>query len=173
MTDAERGDVVRACFDEAVARHGKPESIMTDKGSAFWSWRGIGRFTALLEEMGVDQIVAQEKQWNGKVEKFNADLTKEFFEQQRFHTVSEMHRHLKSHLHWFNHFRTHHALGGLLVPADRYYGRADEVLALVEAGASRDQSLDALDLRHRCLELFKVTSTDGKPEVFLMGTKLL
>ena len=34
--------------------------------------------------------------------------------------------------------RTHHALGGLLVPADRYFGRADEVLARIEAGALRE-----------------------------------
>jgi hypothetical protein len=44
---------------------------------------------------------------------------------------------------------------------------------LIEAGAGREQSLDTLDLRHRCLELFKVTSTDGRPAVFLMGQQIL
>jgi hypothetical protein len=29
--------------EEAVARHGRPERVMDDKGSAFWSWRGISR----------------------------------------------------------------------------------------------------------------------------------
>jgi hypothetical protein len=60
----------------------------------------------------------------------------------------------------------------LLVPADRYYGRVEEVLARIEAGAGRDSS-DLLDLRDRCLELFKVTSRAGVAEVWLLGQKLL
>jgi hypothetical protein len=60
----------------------------------------------------------------------------------------------------------------LLVPADRYYGRVDEVLARIEAGAGRDAG-DMLELRERCLELFRVTSRGGVPEVWLLGKKLL
>jgi transposase len=88
---------------------------------------------------------------------------------QRF---AEMRRRLAAHLHWYNHARTHHALGGLLVPADRYYGRVEEVLARIEAGAGRDAG-DLLDLRDRCLELFKVTSKGGVAEVWLLGQRLL
>ena len=83
-----------------------------------------------------------------------------------------MRRRLASHIEWYNHARTHHSLGGLLVPADRYYGRVKEVLARIEAGAGRDPS-DLLDLRERCLELFRVTSRGGVPEVWLLGKKLL
>lgn len=170
--EAERATTVIETFEEAVARHGKPESIMCDRGAAFWSWRGISRFTALLTELGVDQIVAKDKEHNGKVEVFNANLHKELFDVQRFYDVAEMRRRLASHLFWYNHARTHHALGGLLVPADRYYGRTQEVLARIEAGAGRDLS-DGIDLRERCLELFRVTSKDGVPEVWLMGQRLL
>ncbi len=173
VSDAERGDVVVAAFEQAVQRHGKPETVMTDRGSAFWSWRGIGRFTSLLTELGIDQVAVEDKEVNGKVERFNANIAKELFDQHRFGSLSEMRRHLKSHLHFYNHSRTHHSLGGVLVPADRYYGRAEEVMALVEAGAGREQGLDGLDLRHRCLELFKVTSTNGRPAVFLMGQQIL
>jgi hypothetical protein len=56
------------------------------------------------------------------------------------------------------------------VPADRYYGRAAEVLARIEAGAQREG--DELDLRERALELFKVVSKDGAPEVWLLGQRL-
>ena len=45
------------------------------------------------------------------------------------------------------------------------------MLARIEAGAGRDT--DELELRHRCLELFKVVSRDGAAEVWLMGNKLL
>jgi hypothetical protein len=48
----------------------------------------------------------------------------------------------------YNNARTHHALGGLLVPADRDFGRAEQVLARIEAGASRELT-DGVDLRDR------------------------
>jgi transposase len=48
--DAERADLVLDTFEQAVRQHGKPEMVLHDKGSAFWSWRGISRFTALLTE---------------------------------------------------------------------------------------------------------------------------
>jgi len=168
----ERADFLIAAFEEAVARHGRPEMVMHDKGSAFWSWKGVSRFTALLTELGIDQIAAEHKEWNGKVEVLNANLHKEFFDAHRFYDVGEMRRRLAAHLHWYNHARTHHALGGLLVPADRYYGRVDEVLARIEAGAGRDAS-DLLDLRERCLDLFKVTCKGGVAEVWLLGQRLL
>jgi putative transposase len=170
VDDAERAAMVIRTFEEAVARHGKPERVMHDRGAAFWSWRGISKFTALLEEMGIDQEVATEKELNGKVEVFNANLHKELFDVQRFYDVAEMKRRLAAHLHFYNHGRTHHALGGLLVPADRYYGRADEVLARIEAGAMRES--DEPELRERALELFKVVSRNGAPEVWLLGQRL-
>jgi putative transposase len=172
VDDAERAGMVIETFEHAVERHGRPERVMHDKGSAFWSWRGISRFTGLLVEMGIDQIAAEHKEWNGKVEVFNANLHKELFDVQRFCDVAEMRRRLAAHIEWYNHSRTHHALGGLLVPADRYYGRVDEVLARIEAGAGRDAG-DLLELRERCLELFRVTSRGGAPEVWLLGKKLL
>jgi putative transposase len=172
VDDAERAEMVIETFEGAVGRHGKPEAVMHDKGAAFWSWRGISRFTALLTELGVDQIAVDHKEHNGKSEVFNANLQKEFFAVHRFVDVAEMRRRLGTYLHWYNHARTHHALGGLLVPADLYYGRAEEVLAKIEAGAGRELS-DDLDLRDRGLELFKVISTAGTTEVWLMGQLLL
>lgn len=172
VDDAERAAMVIETFEQAVERHGRPERVMHDKGSAFWSWRGISRFTELLVELGIDQIAAEHKEWNGKVEVFNGNLHKELFDVQRFCDVAEMRRRLAAHLEWYNHSRTHHALGGLLVPADRYYGRVAEVLARIEAGAGRDAA-DMLELRDRCLELFRVTSRGGVPEVWLLGKKLL
>lgn len=172
VDDAERADMVIETFERAVERHGRPEGVMNDKGSAFWSWRGISRFTQLLTELGIDQIAAKHKEWNGKVEVFNGNLHKELFDVHRFYDLAEMKRRLAAHLSWYNHARTHHALGGLLVPADRYYGRVEEVLARIEAGAGRDAS-DLLELRDRCLELFKVTSRGGVPEVWLLGQRLL
>ena len=171
--DAERADTVLETFEAAVTRHGRPEAVMTDRGSAFWAWRGIGRFTRLLEEMGVDQIVAEHKELNGKVEVFNANLAKELFNTERFDDVGRMRAALAEHLHWYNHQRTHQALGGLLVPADRYYGRVDEVMRRLESGEPvetdpHDPCLDA-----RLLTLLQVVSRGGEPEVWLLGKRLL
>ena len=170
VDDAERADLVLETFEAAVTRHGRPEMVIHDKGSAFWSWRGISRFTQLLEEMEIEQI-AGSKQTNGKLEVFNANLQKELFQAHRFYDVAEMQRRLAAHLHGYNHRRTSHALGGLLVPADRYYGRVEEVLARIEAGVTDEA--DPLDLRARVLELFKVVSVDGRPEIWLMGQQIL
>ena len=172
VDDAERADMVIDTFMAAVTRHGKPEMVIHDKGSAFWSWRGISRFTALLTELDIEQIAAEHKEWNGKIEVFNGNIQKELFDVHRFYDLSEMKRRLAGHLYWYNHRRTHHALGGLLVPADRYYGRVEEVMARIEAGAGVDIHTDMLDLRDRILELFKVTSTDGKAEIWLMGQRI-
>ena len=171
VVDAERADTVLEAFIEATRRHGRPESVMSDKGSAFWSWRGISRFTNLLTEMGIDQLIAEQKEWNGKVEVFNGNLHKELFDAHRFADVSEMQRRLAGHLRWYNHERTHHALGGLLVPADRFFGRAEEVLARIESGAGRDLS-DLVDLRARTLDLFKIATQEGATEIWLMGKKI-
>ncbi len=172
VDDAERANLVIETFEEAVRRHGRPEIVLHDRGAAFWSWRGISRFTALLTEMGIDQIPAEHKEWNGKLEVFNANIQKELFDVHRFYDLAEMRRRLAAHLAWYNHQRTHHALGGLLVPADRFYGRTEEVLARIEAGAGRELG-DGLDLRQRSLELFKVVTQNGVPEVWLMGKKIL
>ena len=169
LDDAERADAVIGAFEAAVARYGRPEAVMSDGGSAFWAWKGSSRFTRVLEEYGVDQIVATTPELNGKSEVFNANLQKELFRRITFTDLGDLRRHLGPHFSWYNQHRTHHALGGLLVPADRFHGRVDEVLARIEAGGGPP---DALDLTLRTLDLFRVVSHRGKPEIWLMGRKI-
>jgi putative transposase len=169
LDDAERADAVIACFEQAVGRHGRPEAVMHDGGSAFWAWKGASRFTRILEEYGVDQIKVDVPSTNGKIEVFNANLQKELLDRVTFPDVADLRRRLGPHFHWYNHHRTHHGLGGLLVPADRYFGRADEVLTRIEAGGVTG---DPLDLAQRTLDLFRVVSHQGKSEVWLMGQKI-
>jgi len=173
VTDTERADPVIQCFDEAVNRHGKPEMVLHDKGSAFWSWSGVSRFTRLITELGIDQIPAQFKEWNGKLEVFNANLQKELFDAHHFYDVSEMRRRLASHLHWYNHQRTSHALGGLMVPADRYYGREEEVRAAMAAGTGNLPDLHTIDLRNRLMDVFHIVQRGAQTDIWLMGKKLL
>ncbi len=168
LDDAERADAVIGAFEAAVLRHGKPEAVMHDGGSAFWSWKGSSRFTRLLEECGIDQYKVDNPHTNGKIEVFNGNLHKELLDRVMFSDVGDLRRRLGPHFHWYNHHRTHHALGGLLVPADRFYGRVEEVLARIEGGGASD----SLDLAARMLDIFRVVSHRGNTEIWLMGRKI-
>lgn len=172
MWEGERVDAVIETFEEAVSRYGKPETMMSDGGSAFYSWRGVGRFTRILEEYGVDQLIAKTPQVNGKSEILNANLAKELFNQERFFDLGEAQRRLSAWVDFYNFKRTHHALGGLLVPGDRFFGRADRVLSAIEAGRSADGLGEPVAVGSRVLDFLRVTSTSGQVEVHLLGERL-
>ncbi len=172
LWDGERVTAVQETFLGAVSRHGRPEKVMSDGGSAFYSWKGIGMFTRLLEELEVDQLIASTPEVNGKLEVLNANIQKELFDKETFFDLGEAQRRLMAWIHFYNYRRTHHALGGLLVPADRYFGRADEVLAQVEAGRGPDGVGEPLPVGERLLDLFRITSHRGQVEVHLLGQRL-
>jgi transposase InsO family protein len=173
LWDGERVAAVMETFSAAVARHGRPEKVLSDGGSAFHSWRGVGRFTNLLTELEVDQIVAENPQTNGKLEVLNANVQKELFNQEKFFDLGETQRRFLAWVNFYNFRRTHHALGGLLVPADRYFGRAEEVLACIEAGKSPDGVGEPAPVGDRQLDLFRISSCRGRVELHLLGHRIL
>ena len=170
--DGERVAAVKEVFEDAVARHGRPEKAMSDGGSAFYAWRGIGEFTTLLDELEIDQLIARIPQVNGKLEVLNANIQKELFNQETFFDLGQAQQRLKAWISFYNFRRTHHALGGLLVPADRYFGRDQEVLAQIEAGRNPDGLGEPIPVGERNLDLFRVASRAGQIEVYLMGQRL-
>jgi transposase InsO family protein len=170
--DAERAEAVLQTFESAVSRHGRPEMVMSDGGSAFYAWKGVARFTRYLEELGIDQIIAETPEVNGKSEVLNANVQKELFNQEVFIDLAQTKRRLESWVSFYNFRRTHHALGGLLVPADRYFGRADEVLAQIEAGRPPDAVGEPLPVGERQLDILKVTTQKGLVSVTLMGQQI-
>jgi transposase InsO family protein len=172
MWDGERVEAAIEVFEQAVARHGRPETVMSDGGSAFYSWRGVSRFTRLLEELSIDQLIAKEPEVNGKVEVLNATVAKELFSQEIFFDLAQARRRLENWVSFYNLRRTHHALGGLLVPADRYFGRSAEVLAAIETGASGEGHGEPSPAGDRQLDLLKLVSTKGQVELWGMGRRL-
>jgi len=172
LCDEDRSEAVIECFESSVSRHGRPEAVMSDGGAAFWSWRGMSRFSRLLEEMEIDQIVAKTPEVNGKLEVLNANAQKELFNQERFFALGEAYARVRAWVSFYNFGRTHHALGGLLVPADRYFGRADEVLAQIEAGRSADGIGEPIPVGDRQLDLLRVSSRAGRIELLLMGERI-
>lgn len=173
LWDGERVAAVQETFSAAVARHGRPEKVLSDGGSAFHSWRGVGAFTGLLTELEVDQIVARNPQTNGKLEVLNANIQKELFNQEKFFDLGETQRRFLAWVDFYNFRRTHHALGGLLVPADRYFGRAEEVLARIEAGESPQGLGEPVPVGERQLDLFRISSCRGRVELHLLGHRIL
>ncbi len=170
--DGERVAAVQETFSSAVARHGKPEKVLSDGGSAFHSWRGLGAFTELLTELEIDQIVAQNPQTNGKLEVLNANIQKELFNHEKFFDLGETQHRFLAWVDFYNFRRTHHALGGVLVPADRYFGRAEEVLACIETGKPIGGIGEPACLSERQLDLFRISSHRGQVELHLLGHRI-
>lgn len=171
LVPAEAADPVIACFERAVEQYGKPEAVMSDRGSAFHSWRGMSRFQKLLEEYEINFFLAVEPQTNGKIEALNAAFAKEVLTQYELVDLTDAARAIGKWVEAFNHKRTHHGLGGLLVPGDRFYGLAERTLKMIEQGQGGN-ALDIVSPDDRGLELFRVVSHGGSPEVYLMGKKI-
>jgi transposase InsO family protein len=172
MVPTEQADPVIESFETSVQRYGRPEAVMSDRGSAFHSWKGLSRFEAILEEYEVNYILAKEPAVNGKVEALNASFQKECVEQTQFMDLTDASRGIGRWVDHYNHRRTHHGLGGLLVPADRFYGVAEQTLKRIEQGLGADTP-ELTNPDSRGLELFRVVSRGGKPQIWLMGEKIL
>lgn len=172
LVKSENADAVIDAFERAIAQYGKPERAMSDRGSAFHSWKGLSRFERMLEDYEINFHLAQEPQTNGKVEALNAAFQKECLRHHEFLDLTDASRAIGKWVERFNHFRTHHGLGGVLVPADRFYGLADRTLKMIELGHGAD-ALDILNPEGRGLEIFRVVSYGGNPQVFLMGKKIV
>ncbi|MDP2646453.1 MAG: integrase core domain-containing protein [Desulfobacterales bacterium] len=172
MVPTEQADPVIETFEQAVRRYGRPDGLMSDRGSAFHSWKGLSRFEALLEEYEINYYLARDAAVNGKVEALNASFQKECVEQNEFMDLTDAARSIGRWVEHYNHRRTHHGLGGLLVPADRYYGVAEQALKRIEQGLGAETP-ELTNPDSRGLELFRVVSHAGKPQVWLMGQKIL
>ena len=172
MVPTEQADPVIESFDQAVQRYGRPDGVMSDRGSAFHSWKGLSRFESLLEEYEVNYYLAKEAAVNGKVEALNASFQKECVEQTEFMDLTDAARSIGRWVDHYNHRRTHHGLGGLLVPADRFYGVVEQTLKRIEQGLGAETP-ELTNSDSRGLDLFRVTSHGGKAQIWLMGQKIL
>lgn len=121
ITDGEKIEPVIMAIDEAIRLHGKPEVIMTDGGSAFYSWRGTSQLTRLFEDYGIDQYVAKTPNVNGKLENLNQQIDKELFNTTTFASLKHFETEVAAWVGQYNFMRPHQGLGGGLVPADRFY----------------------------------------------------
>ena len=122
-------EVVRA----AIAGYGVPSEILTDNGAQYATWRGKGQFTRELEKLGIRQIVARPKrpQTLGKIERFWGTLWRECIEGAVFVDLEDARRRIGLFIDHYNFQRVHSGIDGL-VPADRFFHAAPEVLATLK-----------------------------------------
>lgn len=123
-------EVLRAC----LASHGAPQEILTDNGTQYVTWRGKSQFTKELEKRGIKQVVARPRhpQTLGKIERFWGSLWRECVETAVFLDLEDARRRIGQFIDHYNFQRPHQGIEGL-VPADRFFGAAPEVLKTLKA----------------------------------------
>lgn len=167
---------------KAINRYGRPEGLLTDRGMQFHSWRTMSRFEKLLESLWIEHILARahHPQTLGKVEALNKRIQNELLQKRQFRAQNEARDAIQGWVHEYNHSRTHQGLrdpelGSVLVPADRYYGRADEVLAKVRArlGGGAPASIDyTKEIEEmEAIEVLKVIENRGNLEIWFCGRR--
>jgi transposase InsO family protein len=137
-------EVLRA----GLASHGCPQEILTDNGSQYVTWRGKSAFSRELEKRGIRQVVASPRhpQTLGKIERFWGTLWRECVEAAVFLDLGDAQKRVGLFIDHYNFQRPHQGIGGL-VPADRFFGAAPEVLRTLKARVAAN----ALELaRHGC-----------------------
>lgn len=126
-------EVVRA----SMARHGKPERMLSDRGGEFHAWGAkASAFTSFLEEENIEHSLARpfHPQTCGKIEALHSTLEKELLGRVQFDSFSHAKRELERYFEGYNFERTHMGIGGV-TPADRYFGRVPAGLTAIEANA--------------------------------------
>jgi putative transposase len=140
MTDSENMKSVMEAFEECVSRYGKMQKVITDAGSAFYTWNGINKFQKLIsEEYGVDQIKATTPRSNGKVENVNKQIEKEVLDVDRYASLEEAAEAIQDWIRFYNFERTHMGLPQGMVPADRFLFGWNEGLKPKEVSVSKKE----------------------------------
>ena len=117
-----------ALLARAIKRHGRPERLLSDRGGQYCAFRGLTEFARYLEDLDIDQSTASayHPQTCGKVEAVNRALKRELLDIREFSDRMDARREVTRWVRFYNEGRTHLSVDGL-TPADRYFGRADEV----------------------------------------------
>jgi len=123
-------EVLRA----AIANYQAPAEVLTDNGSQYVTWRGKSAFARECETRGIRQIVAAPRrpQTLGKIERFWGTLWRECVGTAVFLDLEDARRRIGHFIDHYNFQRPHQGIEGL-VPADRFFRAAPEVLEVLKA----------------------------------------
>jgi len=112
----------------AFVKYGLPEEILTDNGKQFTAWKGVTLFEKLLTKLNIHhtKATAHHPQTLGKLEAYHRNIQRELIDVEVFRSMEEAATRITDYVEHYNYARTHQGIGGL-VPADRYFGIAQEI----------------------------------------------
>lgn len=164
-------DEVIKVVQSAVSRYGKMEEVLTDRGFVFYSWHGINRFEKYLEMERIDHThaSAHHPRTLGKVEACNKNIKYELLKTHHFLTLQEAKTAIEKWVHNYNYQRTHQGIGGMLVPAERFHGQADQILSNLNQGIdiTKKNPYASVGIERSIFNL--VLDTHGELIFYLMG----
>jgi RNA-directed DNA polymerase len=145
LADSASSAVATETLRQAIARHGKPEAVRTDRGGAFVAFTKQDDFGRFLEAELIDHLVGRpySPRGEGKVESAVGTLRRELWGVFQFESRAEAEQRLARFFVDYNDRRAHMGIDGL-TPADRFFGRADRVMAAVKAVSRKRQGALAL-----------------------------
>jgi transposase InsO family protein len=152
-------EVLRA----ALASYNQPDEILTDNGAQYVTWRGKSQFTKELEKRGIKQIVARPRrpQTLGKIERFWGTLWRECIETAVFLDLGDARQRIGLFIDYYNFQRPHQGIGGL-VPADRFFEAAPQVLETMKQRIA-DNALELARTGVPKKPFYLTGQLDGKP----------
>lgn len=117
-----------------IANYGPPKEVLTDNGTQYKTWRGKSAFARELELRGVAHIVASPRrpQTLGKIERFWGTLWDDCVGAAVFLDLEDARKRIGHFIDHYNFQRPHQGIGGL-VPADRFFGAAPEVMKTLQS----------------------------------------
>ncbi len=97
------------------------------------TWRGTSQFAKHLQKRGIKQIVARPRrpQTLGKIERFWDTLWRKFLQAAVFLDLTDARARIGHFIDYYNFQRPHRGIRGL-VPADRFFGAAQDVLRTLQ-----------------------------------------
>jgi transposase InsO family protein/transposase-like protein len=109
LCDTPSSEVATETLRLAIARHGKPEAIRTDRGGAFVAFSKETDFGRFLDAELIDHIVGRSyhPQGGGKVESAIGTLRRELWDVFEFSSREEAERKVAEFFHEYNEARAH------------------------------------------------------------------
>lgn len=117
-------DTLIEVLHDAISDHGQPDKLLTDEGSAFYSWSGEKtKFQHYLDDQHIEHIVADPHSptTTGKVERFHQTIKNELIRKRKFNDYDDAVEKIKAYVRYYNYERPHQALSGAR-PVDRFMG---------------------------------------------------
>lgn len=182
LSDSPSSEVATNTLKAAIARHGKPEAVRSDRGGAFIAYSRETDFGRYLEQELIDHIVGRSynPKGGGKVEAAVGTLRRELWDVCHFADRAEAEQKLAAFFSDYNERRAHMGIDGL-TPADRFFGRADKVLAMIDAVSRKRQGALAVtsplaqptEEQGAAMEVLRLVLVDGVMELRFCGARVV